>query len=71
MIAMHLKPHHIGQKFSAKADGASSPLKGGLSDYVVMKNRGGKAVEVVVYINGGSLKLRPDSFITPIEEATA
>lgn len=68
MIAQHLQPKHLGKQFRAKADGRRAALSGGLSDYVIRKNRSGVHVEVVVYINGRSAILRPDSIITPIEE---
>lgn len=67
MIAAHLKPHHLGQKFRAKADGQKNALSGGLSDYAVYKNRSGVPLKVYVWINGGSAILRPDSTVTPIQ----
>jgi len=66
MMAINLKPKHIGGKFRAKADGAPMALQGGLSDYALVKNRG-KTTAVVVWINGHSLRLRPDATITPVE----
>lgn len=69
MIAQHLKPKHIGRQFRARADGAPLAVEGGLSDYALKKNRDGKLVAVIVWINGQDIELRPDSSITPIEGA--
>lgn len=67
MIAQHLKPQHLGKKFRAKADGQRDTLEGGLSDYHVKKTRSGVPLEVLVWINGRSAILRPDSIITPVQ----